>query len=49
VELVRTDPAEAARDLEAEEGLDIWIVGGGTLTRALLPEIDASSSNSTPP
>jgi dihydrofolate reductase len=40
VELVTTDPLETARDLKAEDGLDIWIVGGGTLAHALLPEID---------
>lgn len=40
VELVRTDPAETARALKAEDGLDIWIVGGGKLAHALLPEID---------
>lgn len=40
VELVATDPAEAARRLKAEEGLDIWVVGGGKLAHALLPEID---------
>jgi dihydrofolate reductase len=40
VELVTTDPLDTARDLKAEDGLDIWIVGGGTLAYALLPEID---------
>jgi dihydrofolate reductase len=40
VELVAADPAETARSLKAEDGLDIWIVGGGKLARALLPEID---------
>lgn len=39
-ELVATDPAQAVRDLKAEAGLDIWIVGGGRLAHALLPEID---------
>jgi riboflavin biosynthesis pyrimidine reductase len=29
-----------ARDLKAEDGLDIWVVGGGKLAHALLPEID---------
>jgi dihydrofolate reductase len=40
VELVTTDPLRAARALKAEDGLDIWIVGGGKLAHALLPEID---------
>jgi dihydrofolate reductase len=40
VELVGTDPLEAARELKAEDGLDVWIVGGGRLAHALLPEID---------
>jgi dihydrofolate reductase len=40
VELVAADPAETARRLKAEDGLDIWVVGGGKLAHALLPEID---------
>jgi dihydrofolate reductase len=40
VELVSTDPAEAARRLKSEDGLDIWLLGGGKLAHALLPEID---------
>jgi dihydrofolate reductase len=40
VELVVGDPLETARSLKAEDGLDIWIVGGGKLAHALLPEID---------
>jgi dihydrofolate reductase len=40
VELVTTDPVEAVHDLKAEDGLDVWIVGGGRLAHALLPEID---------
>ncbi len=40
VEVVSADPLEVARKLKAEEGLDIWIVGGGKLAYALLPEID---------
>jgi dihydrofolate reductase len=40
VELVTSDPLETARELKAENGLDIWIVGGGTLAYALLPEVD---------
>jgi dihydrofolate reductase len=37
---VPDDPLETARGLKAEDGLDIWIVGGGKLAHALLPEID---------
>ena len=40
VELVASDPLETVRALKAEDGLDIWIVGGGKLAHALLPEID---------
>jgi dihydrofolate reductase len=40
VELVGTDPLETARKLKVEDGLDIWIMGGGTLAHALLPEVD---------
>jgi dihydrofolate reductase len=40
VEIVAGDPVERVRELKAEDGLDIWIVGGGTLAHALLPEID---------
>lgn len=40
VEVVKGDPIERVRELKAEAGLDIWIVGGGTLAHALLPEID---------
>jgi dihydrofolate reductase len=40
VELVATDPLETARGLKGEDGLDIWLVGGGKLAHALLPEID---------
>jgi dihydrofolate reductase len=40
VELLSADPSETARRLKAEDGLDIWLVGGGKLAHALLPEID---------
>lgn len=40
IELVRTDPAERIRELKAEDGLDIWLCGGGTLAGALRAEID---------
>jgi dihydrofolate reductase len=40
VEVVASDPLERVRALKAEDGLDIWLVGGGKLAHALLPEID---------
>jgi dihydrofolate reductase len=40
VELVSADPVAFVRTLKAEEGRDIWLVGGGRLAHALLPEID---------
>ena len=40
VEIVAGDPVERVRELKAEDGADIWLVGGGTLAHALLPEID---------
>jgi hypothetical protein len=43
VELVTTDPLETVRDLKAEDGPDIGIVGSGTLAHALLPQIDQPS------
>lgn len=40
IEVVKGDALERVRELKAEAGLDIWLVGGGTLAHALLPEID---------
>ncbi|CAN7416260.1 dihydrofolate reductase family protein [Knoellia sp. LjRoot47] len=41
VEVVAGDPIERVRELKAEDGgKDIWLVGGGTLAHALLPEVD---------
>jgi dihydrofolate reductase len=40
VEVVDGDPVERVREPKAEEGRDIWLVGGGTLAHTLLPEID---------
>lgn len=40
VEIVRSDALERVRALKAEEGKDLWLVGGGTLAHSLLPEID---------
>lgn len=39
VELVRA-PLDTVRRLKAEDGMDIWLAGGGRLAAALLPEID---------
>lgn len=40
VEIVSKDAVDRVRALKAEEGKDIWLVGGGTLAHSLLPEID---------
>ncbi len=40
VEVVGSDPAAFVRDLKGQPGLDIWLVGGGKLAAALLPEVD---------
>ena len=40
VEVTSTDPVDRVRELKGEDGLDIWIVEGGTLAHAFLPEID---------
>jgi len=40
VEVVGTDPAAKIRELKAEDGLGIWLVGGGTLAYSLRDEID---------
>ncbi|WP_410643041.1 dihydrofolate reductase family protein [Amycolatopsis sp. lyj-346] len=40
VTLVPGDPLALVRQLKTEEGLDIWLCGGGDLAGQLLPEID---------
>ncbi|MFC8597035.1 MULTISPECIES: dihydrofolate reductase family protein [unclassified Isoptericola] len=40
VEIVRDNALDRVRALKAEDGLDLWLVGGGKLAHALLPEID---------
>lgn len=41
VEIVPDDPVARVRQLKGEEReRDVWLVGGGTLAHALLPEVD---------
>ncbi|WP_024806505.1 dihydrofolate reductase family protein [Nocardia sp. BMG51109] len=40
IALISADPLERVRELKRENGLGIWLCGGGDLARALLPEID---------
>lgn len=40
VEVTGEDPATVVRRMKADDGLDLWLVGGGRLAHALLPEID---------
>lgn len=40
IRVVGSDPVAFVRELKAEPGMDIWLVGGGKLAAALLPEID---------
>ncbi|WP_433265614.1 dihydrofolate reductase family protein [Actinosynnema sp. CS-041913] len=40
VEVVPGDVLAKVRELKAEDGLDLWLCGGGKLAASLLPEID---------
>lgn len=40
IELVSGDPLSRVRELKAEDGMGVWLCGGGQLATALLPEID---------
>lgn len=40
VELISSDPLGAVRALKQQDGMDIWLCGGGSLAAALLDEID---------
>ncbi|KAA2255450.1 dihydrofolate reductase [Solihabitans fulvus] len=40
VEIVSGDPLEFVRELKRQEGMGIWLCGGGRLAGALLTEID---------
>ncbi|WP_439661806.1 dihydrofolate reductase family protein [Lentzea sp. HUAS TT2] len=41
VEVINSDVVGRVRALKAEDGLDIWLCGGGKLAGELLPEIDS--------
>lgn len=40
VEIISSDPVEFVRDLKRQDGMDIWLCGGGKLAGALIGEID---------
>ncbi|WP_433710789.1 dihydrofolate reductase family protein [Nocardia sp. CA-084685] len=40
VELISGDPLATVRELKRDNGLGIWLCGGGELAQVLLPEID---------
>jgi dihydrofolate reductase len=40
VEVVRDDPLARVRALKEEDGLDVWLCGGGRLAGTLLAEVD---------
>ena len=40
VEIVDGDPVELVRELKQQDGLDIWLCGGGQLAARLRPDID---------
>lgn len=40
VEFVSSDPLKKVQERKQEEGMDIWLCGGGKLAQQLLPEID---------
>jgi dihydrofolate reductase len=40
VAVIRQDVAGRVRELKEEDGLDIWLCGGGKLAAELLPQID---------
>lgn len=48
IEVYAGDPVELVRKLKAEDGLDIYLAGGGKLAGALLEEIDALIVKSYP-
>jgi len=48
VTLVPGDPLGLVRSLKQQDGLDIWLAGGGKLAGAVLPEIDALVIKSYP-
>lgn len=38
--LIRENPGKVIRELKRQQGMDIWLAGGGKLAGSLLPEID---------
>ncbi|WP_330249427.1 dihydrofolate reductase family protein [Nocardia sp. NBC_00565] len=40
VELISSDPLATVRELKRDNGLGIWLCGGGELAQVLMPEID---------
>lgn len=48
VTVVEDDPLAVVRDLKQQDGLDIWLCGGGLLAGTLLPEIDEPIIKSYP-
>jgi dihydrofolate reductase len=40
VEITSEDPVALVQRLKKEDGMDVWLCGGGKLASALLPEID---------
>ncbi|MCK0090692.1 dihydrofolate reductase [Rhodococcus sp. HNM0563] len=48
VKIVDTDPVELVRTLKEQEGLDIWLCGGGNLAGQLIHEIDRLMFKSYP-
>lgn len=48
VEVVDTDPVDLVRTLKNQDGLDIWLCGGGNLAGQLVDEIDQLMFKSYP-
>ena len=40
VSLVTENPIACVRELKQQQGMDVWLCGGGELASAMLPEID---------
>lgn len=48
VTVVKDDPLSLVRELKQQDGMDIWLCGGGKLAGTLLPEIDEMVVKSYP-